>query len=388
MTFRVCLIGAMLLAWLVAGGCTDGFPDEEAHLGLEDKVRPYGITLDPPEVGPGDVAAITLEYHAPHPTNVAAEWRVALDYDSGLYGTDQVERQFVPVTDLDPPVADGLGFVIQTARFTVPDSVLYWSSALPDPLNDDLMLAILEQLPAVPTSDPPRKAEVLGYLENLTLDDLAHMDLVTVAMVQHLADLVACAVRFRVTLEDGMQVDVTRRLTVRYSTRVASPNVNANADITRFVVGEIPRDDFDLGDLEDVTAEVIWHEFDGVADDGTPLATVPFFGDHTYFTRVRFAPEAYTSPFDMERVLEERAQYHWYYYRVDAPRSGHQFFVTDTGDGAEWYHLDQDARVDPPSVGSRFRVLSVVRDERGEWARYHASPGASTVVGEVVFVAP
>jgi hypothetical protein len=374
------------LSLLIVAGCSETFPDEEAHLGLEEKIRPYEITLDPPEVAPGETTTATLRYHMPRAAAAAATWRVALDYDAGLYEVDQVERHFVAVADVDPPLVDDAGFVVQTARFTVPDSIFTVTSAIPDELNDDIMVALLDGLPAGLFSDPPRKEEVAAALASLTAEDLAALDPQEAALVHAVADIFACAVRFRVTLDDGMSVDVVRRLTVRHSSRLASPNTNHNNVVPQLTVGEIPRHDFDLGDLDEVIDEVVWHPSD-TSDPELWRIEVPLDDGHTYFLRSRATVDRYTSPFDPDRLLEEQLEYRWYYYRLDAPRSGHQFLVSETGEEAEMYELDDDTRIDPPGVGARYRILSVVRDERGEWARYHASPGSSTRVVEIIFTA-
>lgn len=377
------IAGALLLA-----GCGETFPDEEAHFGLEDKIRPYEITLDPPEAAPGQTVTATLRYHMPRPVAAAATWRVALDFDAGLYEADVIERAMVEVADVDPAEVDAAGFVTQEARFTVPVTIYDTTSAIAEVIDDPFLLALLDLLPAGLVSDPPRKAEVAGLLASISAEDLASLDPAQALLVQRVADLFACAVRFKVTLEDAMVVDVTRRLTVRHSGRLLSGNTNVNAAITDYLVGEVPRPDFDLGGLGDVLGDVNWHAFDGTADSGHPLATVPFDPGHTYFMRVRFQPQQYTSPFELEGLLEEQGEHRWYYYRLDAPGSAHQFFVTEEGDEAAMYELDDDARIAPPGVGAHYRVLAVVRDERGDWAGYHASPGSATVMGEVVFVAP
>lgn len=388
MTNRTLLLMLVLLAAVLLAGCSDNFPDQEAHLGLQDKIRPYEITLDPPEAAPGETVTATLRYHMPRAAAADVTWRVALDYDSGLYEADEIERHHVDVTDVDAAVTDAEGFVVQVARFTVPTDIYAVTSAIPEELSDEFILALVALLPEGVVSEPPLKSEVAAFLAATTVDDLGTLPADARLTVHRLADIFACAVRFRVTLEDGMQVDVVRRLTVRHSGRLGSANVNTNAVVSRFVVGEIPRHDFDMDDLDEVESEVIWHEFDGVSEAGHPVANVPLDTGHTYFMRVRTDPEHYTSPFEYEHDLTEEEEYRWYYYRLDAPGSGHQFFVSETGEEAEMYELDDDARIDPPSVGSSFRVLSVVRDERGEWARYHASPGSTTTLGEVVFIAP
>ena len=388
MMTRTTLLMLTLIAAVLLAGCGEEFPDQEAHFGLENKIRPYEITLDPPEAAPGETVTATIRYHMPWASAAQATWRVALDFDSGLYETDQVERAFVGVPDVDAAVVDAEGFVSQVARFIVPSDIYAVTSAIPEVLTDEFILELLHAVPDGLLSDPPRKSEVAAFLADLTADDLVGLDDDARAVIHRLADIFACAVRFRVTLEDDMNVDVVRRLTVRHSGRLGSANTNTNAEISLFIVGEIPRHDFDLDDLEDVESEIIWHAFDEVSADGHALARVPLDSGHTYLMRVRVAPEYYTSPFDDVRELEEETEPSWYYYRLDAPGSGHQFFVNEIGEEAEAYELDEDSRIDPPSVGSSFRVLAVVHDERGEWQRYHASPGSTTRMVEVEFVAP
>jgi hypothetical protein len=376
-TLRTLAAFAAAAVLALLAGCGDGFPDEEMHLGLEDKIRPYAVVCEPPEAAPGETVTVTLHYFAPRPAAVVPVWRVVLDYDQGLYEADERERRHVVLAGLPAPAADAQGFATQSFTYTVPDSVLLWSSGIPDQLTDEVMLALTQGLGL-----PPRKTDVAAYLAALTADDLAAMDPARLAATQRLADVFACQIRLRATLADGMAVDVTRNLTVRHSRRLGSANANANAEITRFAVGSVPIIDLDLDQLPAHAAEVTWYEFDADA-----VAHVPFDPNRTYFARVRFAPELYTSPYDLARNLEEQGSYHWFYFRLDAPGSGHHLLANDEGDDAEAWDLDEDVRLLPPGGESRFRLVAVVRDERIEWARYHGVPGQSVVAGEVVFAA-
>ena len=184
-------------------------------------------------------------------------------------------------------------------------------------------------------------------------------------------------------LVDGLTVDVTRNLTVRHSRRLGSDNANANAEITRFVIGSVPVVDLDLDQLDEHTDQITWHEFDANGE-----AHVVVDPGRTYFARVRFAPETYTSPYDDASSLAELGNYRWFYYRLDAPGSGHQLFADDEGEEAEAWDLDEDVRLLPPGGASRFRLTAVVRDDRVEWARYHAVPGQNVAEGVVVFAPP
>lgn len=380
MTLRI-LAAAAALALLA--GCGDGFPDEEMHVGLDDKIRPYAVVCEPPEAAPGETITVTLRYFAPRPAAVVPAWRVVLDYDQGLYEADEIERRHVELDGLPAAAADTHGFVTQSFTYTVPDSVLLWSSGIPDVLTDEVMFALTEV-----AGLPPRKDAVATYLSALTVDDLAAMGPAQRAAALRLADVFACQIRLRATLADGMTVDVARNLTARHSRRLGSLNANANAAITRFVVGSVPVIDLDLDQLEEHAAEITWHEFAGTSPDGLPEARVTVDANRTYFARVRFAPELYTSPYDVVRELEEQGSYRWFYFRLDAPGSDHHLLANDEGDAAEMWELDEDVRLLPPGGQSRFRLVAVVRDERVEWTRYQAVPGQSVVTGEVLFLAP
>jgi len=382
------LLPIVLFMPLLLTGCGDSYPDEEMHLGIEDKTRPYSITLDPPEVLPGETVTVTLEYHAARPGQVEESWRVALDYAFGPYEVDEVERRLVALDDVPAPVVDDQDFMTQTFEYTVPDSVILWSTGIPEVITDAGMLMLIDYLISDQVSDPPLKTEVDQWFRSLTDDDLAAMDPQELMAAQRLADLFACQVRFRVTLDANMTVDVTRNLTVRYSGKLASGNVNANAEITRFAVGMLDKVDIDVSDLDEHEDDIVWFEFDGTSENGWPEARVPNHGNsHTYFIRVRFAPEEYTSPFELDRMLEEQGEYFWYYYRLDAPGSGHYLYADEEGEETEMFELDEDVRLLPPGGNSSYRLVSVVRDVRSEWQQYYATPGATVTVGEVVFEA-
>jgi len=381
---RRCLAVAALAPWLVAG-CGDDYPDAEMHLGLEDKIRPFGVVVEPPDVSPGDTLQVTLRYHAPRPSQADERWRVALDYATGLYDADEVERRYVALDGLPAGVVDDEGFVTRSFAYVVPDSVLLWTSAIPDLVTDELMVQLIAALLGDAAGNPPRKTAVDAWLRALTPDDLAAMDPTARAAALRLADLFACRIRFRATLEDGMTVDATRTVTVRHSRRLESANVNENAAVTRFAVGGLPYTDVDLRDLDRYADEVVWYGFTGTSANGLPLATVPGDPAWTYFVSVRFAPEPYTSPYEPDRVLSEVGHYRWYYYRVDAPGSGHVLLANEEGEVTEMWELDEDVRLLPPGGASLYRLFAVVYDERPEWERYQVTWGSAVTVGEVRF---
>lgn len=377
----------LLLLPAVLAGCGEGFPGEEMHLGSEDKVRPYAVTVEPPDVAPGETVTITFLAQASDPDEVDITWRVAQDYFRGPYGADEVERRFVDV-DAPLPVDDADGFMTQVFTWTVPDSIHLWTSAIPEELTDVAMIALSEQLIGPAAGSPPRKEAVDAWLKALTPADLAAMAPADAEAALALADRFACHVRFRARLQTGVTVEVTRNVTVRHTRRLGGPNTNGNAEVVEFGIVALNKRDAQRRDIDDPDVEKVWYRF---IDGGLRVADqvdVPLQSNWTYYAAVGFAPETYTSPFDYTGLIAESGSYRWYYYRQDAPRADHDFFVNEDGEETEMYGLDEEARIMPDGVGSRFRMVSVVRDERPDWELYQAANGASTVEGVVEFVAP
>lgn len=376
-----------LLAGLIAG-CGDGFPDEEMHLGLDDKVRPYAVLIEPPEASPGDTVQVTLRARAPHPDELDITWRVALDYSLGLYGVDEVERNLRPLAP-PPPVADADGFLTQTFAWVVPDSALLTSSALPAIVEDPSLATLGGLLAGAGFGLPPRKDEVDAWLRTLDADEVRAMDPATRLATRGLADRFACAVRFRATLRTDVVVDVTRNLTIRHTRRLEGPNLNHNPRLLYWNLAAVEKRDAEESDLSDPALTVhrlLFLDVNGerVAD----VISVPFHDDWTYYLTSSTWREDYTSPWNPEFVASELARYRWYYYRQDAPTSAHQFFVTDEGDEAEMWNLTGSVRIMPDGVGSTFRVVAVVRDYRDEWESFQASPGTALAEGVVTFTSP
>jgi hypothetical protein len=371
---------------LVAAGCGDDFPDQEMHFGLEDKTRPYAVLLDPPDVSPGEEVSVTLLAYTPDAGELDVSWRVALAYDAGLYGADETEDRYVALAPAAPTTDDD-GFLSQTFTWTVPDSVLFQTPALPPVLDDPLMLALIETLLGDDAGTPPTRNAVAAWLGELTPADVAAMAPAERETVWALADLFACQVRFRARLWDDRVVEVTRNLTVRHTRRLGGPLANANARVTRLGVTELHKIDADRHDLADPGVPRTWHPF---IEDGARVADrleLTPDGDHTYWLQVAFAPEEYVSPFDPLRPLEETGSYRWYYLRRDAPTVARALFVDQDGEDAEMWQLDDEARLQPATPGE-YRVLVAVRDERSEWQRYHLTPGLTVVEGTLAFAAP
>ena len=371
----------------VLAGCGDRFPDEELHFGLENKVRPYAVVIEPPEAAPGETVQVTLLAHAPNPAELDVSWRVALDYDLGLYEVDEIERDIRPVAVAVLPVADAEGFVTQTFNWTVPDSTLLLTSALPDVIDDPLLLALLQDA-GLGDGSPVTRTEIDAWLKALTPGDIALLPPAAQEAVMAVVDRFACQVRLRATLDDGRAVDVTRNLTVRHTGRLGGSNVNHNTELTTFAVVAVHGSDAVRSDLDDPSVAQTRYPFvvNGAAVADT--VTVPFRADWTYFLDLDYTLESYAAPYERGLTVREGRSRRWYYYRLDAPASDHPFFVDSEGNSAEMSDLNDQPRVDPPRAGAVYSLVAVPRDQRDDWVAYHAVPGTGLGRGVVRFVAP
>ena len=357
------------------------------RLGPEDKIRPLGVVLDPPEAAPGETVQISLYWYDPRPSDTRIEWRVALEYDPGFYGVDPIERR---VVDLPRPgeasvstTDQGDGFFSQSFSFTVPDSAIVWSPNLATLQEDEALSALADA--AAPWVDPTPEAwdTFLGGLETADLDQL---DAETVQMVQAMADLFAAQIRFRATLEHGSTVEVTRNLSIRYSSRLGSANVNRNPRVDAWSIVGIPEVDAlwsDRSDYEDrlertpiASGDVAAPEVHLEAKDGW-----------TYYLVCESEPQRYGSPYTPDHVLDELLSYRWFRFRADDPTSEDPFFVRDDGTEADSFDLDEAVRIEPEGGEGmqHYRVWLVVRDERPEWTRYQATPGQRIVFTDIIF---
>ncbi len=379
----------MLLLLVVVGvsACSDGFPDEEMHFGLEEKVRPYAIIIDPPEAAPGDTVLVTLLAQTSDPDELDISWRVAMDYSLGMYETDEIERQYHTL-DVPLPQTDADGFLNQTFQWVVPDSAILNASDIPEVLDDPAMVYLAEELIGPEAGSPPTKSAVNAWLSALTMDDVNEMSSMEREATWALADRFAIQVRFRAALRTDAVVDVTRNLTVRYTNALEGPNTNENSRVRHLYVVAIEKANAPMEDLYNEQVPQSGYFFISVFDRINDSVQIPYHSDWTYYIINTFTIQGYTAPFDPTIEVWESILNHWYYYRQDQPLSEHHFFADEDGGDVEMYELDGTVRIMPDGVGSIFRVVAAVRDIRYEWVSYNAVPGQVVEEGTVEFEAP
>lgn len=378
---------ALLLAIAALAGCSDDFVSEEMLLGDENKLRPLAVVCEPAEVSPGDPVTVTFTYWDPHPDETSIDWKVALDFDEGLYGAAPTERNYL---DLEAagvttaPVNDGNGFMTQTFTWIVPTDVLSNTSAIPENLDQEPWLSLSQ---IVAPGQVLTRQELDAALAAIDPLDLIWLTEEEKDPLLDLADLFACRVRFRAEMRGGITLDVTRNLTVRHSRRLGSWNVNENTELAKWILYAVPAPDVDFDDLDDYADELLSYPLTGI--EGEEPTEVPRHSDWTYYLSTDFVAQLYTSPFSGDEKFAEIGSYRWYSFRLDDGDRGHPLLRNDDGDEAEMWEMDKEARLVPPTGGeSEFRVYLCVRDERPEWSGSQGVPGAVLRSTEIRFVTP
>src|SRR5262249_35439576 len=98
-------------------------------LGLDGRLRPLAVVVEPPEAAPGETVQVTMTWLDPDPAQTTVRWRIALQYVTGIYNTT-VETDLADVPGVPAPVCDADGFCAQTVAYTIPDDASRRSPAL------------------------------------------------------------------------------------------------------------------------------------------------------------------------------------------------------------------------------------------------------------------
>ncbi len=385
-------LGWLILPLLLSQtGCDTSFPGEEMDVTGSAKTRPFAVVCEPAEAAPGDTVQVTLHYYEPDPEHHDVGWRVALDYDIGLYEADEVERDIVALEAVDPPTWDAHGFCTQSFSYVLPEDVMLRASAQPEILTDPLVVEpariLLELAPDAPVSKAALDAELQGmgwygvhWYWNHTAEQAA--------AARWLGDVFATRIRFRASLDATVPVDVTRNLTVRYARRFETMNTNTAPTIVSLRLEWLEASDVLYEDFENHDPDLSHVATLATADSVATDVEIPVDPGWSYYLVARLQLQDYTSPFS-EQIHEERYDMSWYHARLDGAVPVDVFYATDDGDEAEMEEIDgRIVRVLPPVAGTTLRLVVCARDHRIEWEGYGYEPAASLVSCDVSFVAP
>ena len=381
----------LLLAAVALAGCGDGFPDEEMHLGLDDKVRPVRrdhrsargvagrhrarVTLLRARRAPG------RRWTSPGAWPWTSTAACTMSTTSSAISARWPRRR---------PRSTSDGFLTQTFTWVVPDSALLYASSIPDEIDDPALAELTALLPGLGsgTTLPQDRGRCLAEGARRRTRSVA-MDPDPQAATWALADRFVCAVRFRATLRTEVTVDVTRNLTIRQTRRLEGPNANRNTQVSSLRLVALEKHNAPLGDIIDPDVAVTFYDFiDAWGGRVSDHVQVPYHHNWTYYLVTGYRPQAYTSPWDPGFHIVEGATYLWYYFRRDDPTADQPFFVTSDGSDAEMWNLDSSVRLMPAGAGSTYRTVAVVRDIRNEWASFNVAPGLALAEGLITFVEP
>ncbi len=271
----------MLALIFLTAGCGGEFPNEEMNISGSGKLRPIAVVCNPPEAMPGETVSVTVHYYASDPGAVVADWSVVLDYRIGLYGVDEFEGQIIDVHPFEAVMDSYDGFVRQKLLFSIPDDIFLTSSAQPDVIEDEMILALARPLLGKTDQEQVTKEDLNTYFAQRAYNGP------TTPEEKWLADLFSCEIRFIIRLTDDIQVDVTRNLTVRYSRAMDSANANFNSLflVVRLLgvpVADVDADD--VGQYEELWTEVVLYDR-GLTWTGRHMN---YYEDWTYFLQTAY----------------------------------------------------------------------------------------------------
>lgn len=293
----------MKVIGLLAIGCTAGlfmgcanFPNKYENIVEDEKIRPIAIVLDPPEAAPGDTVQVKLHYYDAGRADIRIQWQIALDYSVDNYGGVGSEREIRNLDSMALPGGDSASF-----SFVVPtgdQNPLLLASMLPD------------SLPGAGSRD-----DLIRLLETMPMDSLP-------AEYAPLVDQFLAVTVLRAKIQSDMEIDITKRLTVRYSKKMsgaASANVNENPRLDRF--GIIGVDHRNLTDPDSIGFFRSDTQF--FMTNGATVDTFSVDDNHTYFlwADTAGAAQAYQSPssrgYPQGREHVEDLYYDWFYTNLD-----------------------------------------------------------------------
>ena len=322
--------------------CAD-FSSKYSNVIENEKVRPFAVVLDKPEAAPGDTVHVKLHYYDAG-KSVSINWQVALDYSINNYSEIGEEKE---IRDLDHYIIPG--GTDEEFSFVVPggaENPLLLSSMIPENIpgvgNRSDLAAMLDTInwSQIPT-------EVLPFIDNFL-----------------------CVIVLRATLISDMELDVTKRLTVRYSNKVDYASlglqsyVNTNPKLNRIGIVTLNKKDATYHSDKDEILRAVPVFFDSLA---STVDTFVVEQNKSYFliADTSGANQIYLSP--EGNLFNEQLYYDWFYTNLDASDSKWEDLIEigESGISNDLFIVKLDIPKDHNM--HNFLIRSVARDYRPEW---------------------
>jgi hypothetical protein len=351
--------------------CAD-FPETYENVIEGQKIRPFATVLNPPEAAPGDTVEVFLHLYDAD-KEYSAEWTLQLDYtvDNYAYLSSagknlNLDSMKIPIPDSD---ADGrLHF-----RFVVPrgeHNPFYHSPLVPE-----------IQVPAGEISSETRE-----LLESSGIE-VAEKGLTSRSLVEYLderetvpaefaplANEMIALIRLNAKIKsEDFELDVDKRLTVRYSNRLESGgSINSNPALNS--IGIITVKKKGINEPEKISgfeADTQYFSTNAASlNSGDPLPVDTFLikKDWSYFliADTGGAAQRYVSP--SGKTHSEHLFYQWFYTNLDETGADWDELI-EVGDGDSDPSLPVVTLKVPKDRGMKnFMIRVSVGDWRPEWA--------------------
>jgi hypothetical protein len=186
--------------------CSD-FPSRFNRLD-GNKIRPLTIICDPPEASPGDTVHVRLIGEFPNGVP-AITWTVAFDFGEDQSANDVYEKQVVPIESLGYLPDSGTGEI--AFSFVIPDTAL-------------LLSASFRTNPAVLASglSPDSLNKII-----LAISDTSFLP----DEISDLLSLIGARIKLRAHMVQGISLDVTKPISIRYLRRLGINYANKNPNL-------------------------------------------------------------------------------------------------------------------------------------------------------------
>lgn len=338
-------LSLLLSTLLFIVNCAE-FPAKYSNIIEDEKIRPLAVILEPAEAAPGDTVHVQLKLYDANRSDLDITWKVALDYSVNNYDDQAQEREVHDLDSMALPGGDPSDF-----RFVVPKGK-----------NNPLLLnrMIPENIPGL--GSKKQLVEMLDANPDTTLSSES-----ATAM-----DLLASIIVLRATIRSDIDLDITKRLTVRYSNKVdenGTLSVNENPHFERF--GIITTDDKDAAWHSD-KKEILKSEVQWFDNDTTTVDTFTVDDDHAYFliADTSGAAQQYrsqpTDRYPQGSIRTEELFYSWFYTNLDETGSEWDEQI-EIGDGSGDTYFCVKLTVPSDKEMHNFKIRAVVRDYRPEW---------------------